>query len=417
MQKIFRNLAYFQAKIWDNQLSAVFYDLFNSGLMSISSSAVKDACLQVCTVSITRNHKIGQESLDDVLTNAAYQNARTPGGEAMKEVFRKLWRLCLLVRVLHDVAYLLNSSFASTSQIADTARTAFVSAMNQYSMQEENAIAIHNHSMTIELRNEQQGKSNKGDPVFGKSPRGGSLDNDSRKLSLNRDLLASALNIQDEYWTAIKRAGLDVDHVLYIPVSDPVVGRETSPYGDSTQRLVDYVSTVLKGLIALNNDFPSAEAMRASSLMFDPAQAVRVTDFIEVYRNGRVVCFSQNESEAQTKFLSRSQPSESTEEVAVALEAQTVERLLLFLQGFVPALKIRLASEMILEATRPFFSGIDLSVVQVLLSEAIRRSDRNEPAMQALNNLLASNDAAVKAIPVQAYFTPPSTHHPPTSTE
>lgn len=155
MDKIFKNLPNFQLKIWENQASAVFYGLFNNDTVLFSDSNVKGGCLQACNTSISRNHRIGKDSIDAILSGGEYQNARFTGGEPMKEIFRKLWRFCLLVKFPHDVAYLLNSSFASASQIANTPRNTFVATMAQLGMQDENAVAIHDHSLTVELRNEQ----------------------------------------------------------------------------------------------------------------------------------------------------------------------------------------------------------------------------------------------------------------------
>lgn len=155
MDKDFKNLHYFQMKIWENQATAVFYSLFNNGTVSFSNSNVKNGCLQACNTSISRNYRIGKDSIDTILSGSEYQNARITGGEPMKEIFRRLWRFCLLVKFPHDVAYLLNSSFASASQIANTPRNTFVVAMAQLGMQDEDAVAIHDHSLTVELRNEQ----------------------------------------------------------------------------------------------------------------------------------------------------------------------------------------------------------------------------------------------------------------------
>ena len=155
MNKNFRNLPYFQTKIWENQAAAVFYSLFNSSTVSFSDSNVKNGCLQACNTSISRNYAIGKDSIDTILYGGEYQNARMTGGEPMKEIFRRLWRFCPLVKFPHDVAYLLNSSFASASQIANTPRNTFVPTMAHFGMQDENAVAIHDHSLTVELRNEQ----------------------------------------------------------------------------------------------------------------------------------------------------------------------------------------------------------------------------------------------------------------------
>lgn len=124
-------------------------------MVSFSDSKLKGGCLQACTTAISRNHRVGKDSIVEILSDGNYQLARNSGGEAMKEIFRRLWRFCLLVRFPHDVAYLLNSGFASASQIANTPRNTFVSTMAKLGMQDENVVAIHDYSLTVELRNEQ----------------------------------------------------------------------------------------------------------------------------------------------------------------------------------------------------------------------------------------------------------------------
>lgn len=88
MDKNFRNLPYFQMKIWETQAPAVFYSLFNNGTVSFSDSNVKNGCLQACTTSISRNYRIGKDSIDSILSGSEHQTARNTGGEPMKEIFK-----------------------------------------------------------------------------------------------------------------------------------------------------------------------------------------------------------------------------------------------------------------------------------------------------------------------------------------
>lgn len=69
-------------------------------------------------------------------------------------------------------------------------------------------------------------------------------------------------------------------------------GVKNTGYGIPIQQLVSFVSNILTGSIVTENSIPPADALttaaatasevtRISSLMFDPATAAKVKDFIE----------------------------------------------------------------------------------------------------------------------------------------
>ena len=203
-----------------------------------------------------------------------------------------------------------------------------------------------------------QGKSNKTDPVFGKSGLGCYLDNDSQKISDNRSTILAALGILDEHWNALILAanisndilnlsnlsmiyriatfckvvdispfqysafisffgkgfspfkspqatldtikswqtcigaGFDIEQALYVTGKDLASGVRNSDHGVSIQQLVAFVSNILTGSIATEQNIPLAEEIttavataseitRISTLMFDPVTAAKVKDFIE----------------------------------------------------------------------------------------------------------------------------------------
>ncbi|KAL8951233.1 MAG: hypothetical protein Q9222_002778 [Ikaeria aurantiellina] len=339
-----------------------------------------------------------------------------------------------------------------------------------------------------------QGKADQSDPVFGKNSNGCYLDDEALKLSIYQDILASALNIQNEHWSSILLAGditddtlnlsnlsiiyrislfckilgitpfqysafvslfgkgyspfnspqttLDaisswracekaefgIDQVLYITGNDALVKIAATEDKPPVRDLVAAASNILKGLIAIYRELPlvdptatsaatADDVLKVSSLNFEPATATEVADFIEVPTSGKVDVYNnvlgpyfvQNSAEAESKLLDFSQPSGTAELIAVTLETRAITRRVLFLQAIVPALRARLIDEMILEATNPFFPDTDVSIVRQLLSEGIRIGDGQQPALRDLNNLLTTNDAALKTKSVQAYFVPPST--------
>ena len=155
MNQSFKNLPYFQTKIWEERPNDIYSGFFTNGMITVPSQAVKDASVQVCTTSSLKNITIGRSSFDLLSGHQDFAVPRSSGGEPMLEIFRKLWRFCLLVRFPHDIVYLLNSGFSSASQIANTPRNTFVTTMTQFGMQAENAVAVQDYSLTVELRNEQ----------------------------------------------------------------------------------------------------------------------------------------------------------------------------------------------------------------------------------------------------------------------
>ena len=119
--------------------------------------------------------------------------------------------------------------------------------------------------------------------------------------------------------------------------------------------------------------------------------------------------FKQSEQEAQSKFFNQTQPSGTPEEIAISLEAQAVERRLLFLRSISPLVRLRLTNELILEQTRTLFPELHVSLVRFLLSEVIFIGTPARSALDALSSSLAINNAALNGPSIQAYYTPAST--------
>ena len=128
-----------------------------------------------------------------------------------------------------------------------------------------------------------------------------------------------------------------------------------------------------------------------------------------VYSNILSPYFKQNEREAQNKFFSQTQPTGTPEEIAIGLEAQAVDRRLLFLRSISPLLRLRLTNELILETTKTLFPELDISLVRFLLSEVVLVGTPGRSALDALSNSLATNNAALNGSSIQAYYTPAST--------
>lgn len=153
--KDFRNMTYFQTKLWQAEPSAVYLSLFSNSKISTSSAAINNASVSACQSGYDRGFRIGDCNIDDVFTISIYfQEARNLGGEGWKELFRRLWRFHVLAKHPMDVAYLLNSGYSSASQMATAQRDTFVSTMTQLGMPAETAVGIHEYALTIELRNE-----------------------------------------------------------------------------------------------------------------------------------------------------------------------------------------------------------------------------------------------------------------------
>lgn len=128
-----------------------------------------------------------------------------------------------------------------------------------------------------------------------------------------------------------------------------------------------------------------------------------------VYQSILSQYFKQNEAEAQSKFFNQTQPTGTPEEIAIGLETQAVNRRILFLRSISPLIRLRLTNELILETTRTLFPEIDISLVRFLLSEVILVGTPARPALDALSNSLATNNAALNGPSIQAFYTPAST--------
>lgn len=128
-----------------------------------------------------------------------------------------------------------------------------------------------------------------------------------------------------------------------------------------------------------------------------------------MYQNILSQYFEQNEREAQSKFFNQTQPSGTPGEIAIGLEAQAVDRRMLFLRTISPLLRLRLTNELILETTRTLFPELHISLVRFLLSEVILVGTPARPALDALSNSLAINNTALNGPSIQAYYLPTST--------
>jgi hypothetical protein len=151
------NLSYFQSRLWTDQPSAVFWDLFNSNTIIVQGGdSLRRDLLETCNIAIAQNHKIGVTAIADITTNSsAYSTARQQSGTAWQTYLQNIWRLSLLAKVPQDVAFLLNSSYSSASVIANSQRVTFINTMKSLGMSEGNAAAVHDFSLSLELRNEQ----------------------------------------------------------------------------------------------------------------------------------------------------------------------------------------------------------------------------------------------------------------------
>ena len=150
----FLNLARYQMKLFDAQPTEVLWSLMSSDLITTSLDwSTKSKVLEVLNSAMSRSFKIGREPIDNMMNNSAYSSSLST--DAVKNFFRRLWRLSALVKLPHDLSYLWQSSYDSAQQIAHSPRTSFVTTVNALGMSEESAVAVHDHATMVDLRNEQ----------------------------------------------------------------------------------------------------------------------------------------------------------------------------------------------------------------------------------------------------------------------
>ncbi|KAL8942188.1 MAG: hypothetical protein Q9216_001796 [Gyalolechia sp. 2 TL-2023] len=148
------NLARYQMKLYDAQPSAVFWSLMGANAITTSlDSSTKTKVIEVLNTAMARNFKIGRDSIDTMMANSAYSASLST--DAVRNFFRKLWRLSVLVKLPQDLSYLWQNNYDSAQQIAHIPRTSFVVAVTAIGMSEESAVAIHDHASMVDLRNEQ----------------------------------------------------------------------------------------------------------------------------------------------------------------------------------------------------------------------------------------------------------------------
>lgn len=154
VSKAYLNLAQYQMKLFDAQPTAVFWSLMNADAITTSLDfSTKSKVIEVLNTAMTRSFKIGREPIENMMNNSAFSSSLST--DAVKNFFRKLWRLSALVKLPHDLSYLWQSAYDSAQQIAHSPRTSFVATVNGLGMSEESAVAIHDHAAMVDLRNEQ----------------------------------------------------------------------------------------------------------------------------------------------------------------------------------------------------------------------------------------------------------------------
>lgn len=119
--------------------------------------------------------------------------------------------------------------------------------------------------------------------------------------------------------------------------------------------------------------------------------------------------FQSNQTDAQNKFFNPAFPTGTPEEVAATLETQATDRRVLFLTAVTPLLRSRLASDIALEAFRPYSPEVDISILRFFLAEVIKVGTPVKSALAAVSESLKTNETAFAQKFTRAYFIPFST--------
>jgi hypothetical protein len=97
----------------------------------------------------------------------------------------------------------------------------------------------------------------------------------------------------------------------------------------------------------------------------------------------------------------------TTPETIIAVENLAIERHILLLRAISPALKSRLANDIVCEAMKPLFPETDSSIFQYLISEVIRFGTPSRPALEIFGSSVETNKTALGGRdPIRAFFVP-----------